>query len=178
MNKKTIWTIVIIVVLVAVGIILLNLPPKKAAPGTVSKETTETTPGEVAPGIVPKEQAAEALKGVEVVPVATPGTTKEEAGKESAEGVTVKLNVSASGFEPKEFDVNAGQMVTLSVSSGDMTHVFKFDAPELQNVALGLASNETRAIAFKAPAGKGDYSFYCDVPGHRARGETGVMHVK
>jgi uncharacterized cupredoxin-like copper-binding protein len=36
---------------------------------------------------------------------------------------------------------------------------------------------ETRAITFQAPE-PGEYEFYCDVPGHEARGEVGTMIVE
>ena len=97
----------------------------------------------------------------------------------SEEGIpkeAVQLIVSASGFSPNEFEVKSGDVVTLSVTSADRTHVFKFDDTSLQGLALGIAGEETRAMTFKAPV-VGDYTFYCDVPNHRERGETGVMHV-
>jgi len=89
----------------------------------------------------------------------------------------VKLTVTASGFVPNEFTVKSGQAITLSLTSGDKTHVFKFDNALLKAIAIGVAGQETRAITFNTPVA-GDYTFYCDVPGHRERGETGVMHVK
>jgi len=33
----------------------------------------------------------------------------------------------------------------------DATHVFKFESPELSNVAIGVANGETRGISFIAP---------------------------
>ena len=164
MNKKTIWTIALIVVLVAAGIILLNWSAKQAPQGQIPEGAAPE--GAVMPGEI----------SANVQPVVTPIAPGEE---KNLPKETVKLTVTASGFTPNEFTVKAGSTIDLAVSSGDQwTHVFKFDDPILQSVALGLAGGETRMITFKAPAGKGDYSFYCDVPGHRARGETGVMHVK
>ncbi len=99
--------------------------------------------------------------------------------KEQLPNSAVKLDVSASGFSPNSFEVKAGAPVTLSVSSVDgITHVFMFDDASLAAVAIGIGPNETRAITFNAPKEKGEYSFRCDVPGHAARGETGVMIVK
>ena len=164
MNKKTIWTIVIIVVLVAAGIVLLNLP--KEGGNLVGPSAPTSTPETVGKSETPAA----------VQPVVTPITPGEE---KNLPGESIKLTVTASGFTPNEFTVSADSMVNLAVSSGDQwTHVFKFDDPSLQNVALGLAGGETRMITFKAPAAKSDYSFYCDVPGHRGRGEQGVMHIK
>lgn len=201
MKKGTVWTIVIIVVLVVLGIILLSVPKQKT-PEAVGPETEQTgeavVPETEEPGVPDVLEGAETVvpqgslvtTGGEVVTPAgeivdneaLPGSTQapQQSRSLSEQEVpkgAVKLKVSELGFDPNEFTVRTGQVVTLSVSSGDRTHVFKFDDPGLQAVAVGIASEETRAITFKAP-GKGDYSFYCDVPGHRGRGESGVMHVK
>ena len=207
MQKNTVWTIVIVVVLVVLGIILLSMPSKKTSePESVVPETSEEAmPAEGEGAVVPEGEAVpEVLQGAEaVVPEGSLVTEKGEVLTPNGEVVNnealpgsptapkqsralseaeipeeaIKLTASASGFSPNEFTVKEGAAVTLSVTSGDRTHVFKFDDPSLQGVAVGIASNETRAITFKAPAA-GDYSFFCDVPGHRDRGETGVMHVK
>lgn len=91
----------------------------------------------------------------------------------------VKLGISAAGWNPAEFTVNAGAPVTIAISSeDDYTHVFMFNDPSLAAVAVGVSPRETRAITFNAPTEKGEYAFHCDVPGHAARGEVGKMIVK
>lgn len=131
---------------------------------------------------VSKEGKVLTSKGTPADNTALPGSPEapkqsRSLSKKEIPSSAVKLTVTAKGFVPNEFTVKAGQVVTLSLTSGDKTHVFKFDDPKLKAVAIGIAGNETRAITFNAPAA-GDYTFFCDVPGHRARGETGVMHVK
>ncbi len=207
MKNNTIWTIIIVVVLVILGIILLSSKPEMTPEEGVLPEGEEIVipegegeflpegEGEMSPEVLEEAEAlipegslvseeGEVLTpaGEPVDNTALPGSP--DAPKQSrslSEGevpeAAVQLTVSASGFSPNEFDVKAGDVVTLSVTSADRTHVFKFDDASLQGVAIGVAGNETRAITFKAPAA-GDYTFYCDVPGHRGRGETGVMHVK
>ncbi len=92
---------------------------------------------------------------------------------------TIRLEVSATGWSPSEFTVNAGDVITISVTSVDsQTHIFKFDDEALKAVAVGVAPGETRAITINAPAETGEYSFRCDVPGHARRGEVGVMIVE
>ncbi len=92
---------------------------------------------------------------------------------------TIKLDVNASGWSPNEFRVKAGAPVTLAVSSIDQyTHIFKFQDPALSAVAIGLNPGETRAMTFNAPKTPGEYPFFCDVPGHAGRGETGKMIVE
>ncbi len=206
MKNNTIWTIIIVVALVILGIILLNSKPELTPEGEVLPENGEeiVLPEDGGEFIPEMEEALEVLEEAEaVIPegslvsedgevltpageavdnTALPGSPdapkqSRSLSEEEVPETAIQLTVSASGFSPNEFDVKSGDVVTLSVTSADRTHVFKFDDASLQGVAVGIAGNETRAITFKAPA-EGDYTFYCDVPGHRGRGETGVMHVK
>ena len=170
MSKSTTWTIIIVVVLVILGISLTQgekEPQENDMPG-IEGEQGEVENMENEPEDMENEPEEQ-----------TPSKPKQSSALDESEipEDSVQLSVSATGFEPNEFDVDSGAEVTLAVTSTDKTHVFKFDDPDLQGIAIGLAGNETRTITFTAPE-KGDYTFYCDVPGHRARGETGVMHVK
>ncbi len=200
MKNNTTWTIVIVVVLVILGIILLSSKPE-VTPGEnalpdeneeiiLPSEGEEALPseGEEAEAVIPEgslvSEDGEVLTsaGEPVDNTALPGSPdapkqSRSLSEEEIPAKAIQLTVSASGFSPNEFDVKSGDVVTISLTSADRTHVFKFDDASLQAVAIGVAGNETRAITFKAPA-SGDYTFYCDVPGHRGRGETGVMHVK
>lgn len=91
----------------------------------------------------------------------------------------VKLGISAGGITPASFEVKKGQEVTLSVASqDDWTHIFRFKDEGLKEVAVGVGPGQTRLITFYAPKNRGEYEFYCDVPGHSDRGEKGKMLVK
>lgn len=92
----------------------------------------------------------------------------------------VNLVITAKGFNPSSFTAQSGKEVVLAITSGDtLTHVFMFDDSSLSGVALGVAPQETRSITFNAPTTKaGEYTFRCDVPGHKDRGEVGKMIVK
>jgi plastocyanin len=203
-NNNTVWTIIIIAILVILGIILLSSKPEVVEPeGEIlpGEEGEEVLP-EAGEEVLPEEGEGEVVSE-SVVPDASPVSEEGEvltpAGEvadnaalpgspdaprqsralteEEIPETAIKLSISAAGFSPNEFTVNANDVITISLTSADRTHVFKFDDASLQAVAIGVAGNETRAITFKAPA-TGDYTFYCDVPGHRGRGETGVMHVE
>lgn len=116
-----------------------------------------------------------------VVPMtpSAPQQTAPIASTATLSNSVIKLGVSASGWDPKEFTVKVGAPTTVAVSSTDgYTHVFMFDDTSLSAVAVGVGPKETRAITFNAPAKAGNYSFHCDVPGHTGRGEVGVMIVK
>jgi len=90
----------------------------------------------------------------------------------------VKLSISAAGISPQAFNVSAGAEVLLSVVSEDeWTHIFRFKDASLSDVAIGVGPEQVRMIKFYAPDEKGQYEFFCDVPGHEARGEKGFMIV-
>ena len=109
---------------------------------------------------------------------ANPIQSSPVTGSEIPKGA-VKIVVTESGFAPAIFEVSKGDGITLAVSSGDQwTHIFKFKSEKLAKVAIGIGPKETRFITFLAPKDKGEYEFYCDVPGHESRGEKGKMIVK
>ncbi|MCD6097053.1 cupredoxin domain-containing protein [bacterium] len=187
MNKKGIYILVAVVIVLLLIIWAVSVTPKKPA--------TEQEGEEVAP-----EAGEEVLpegEGEEVMPeegeeVSEPEVIESPLGEFNPEDLSqtapleeeeipedvIKIKATPSGFEPSEFTVKAGEVVSITVTGVDATHVFKFESPELSNVAIGVANGETRGISFIAPEEPGDYVFYCDVPGHRARGEQGVMHVE
>jgi plastocyanin len=120
----------------------------------------------------PVDQAAE--PGSPEAPRQTAPITEED-----VPDTAMKVSVSASGFDPNEFTVRRGAAVTLSVTATDeQTHIFKFSDPSLKGVAVGVGPGETRAITFNAPDERGTYEYFCDVPGHAGRGETGTMIVE
>lgn len=91
----------------------------------------------------------------------------------------IKLSVGPDGFIPNEFKVKADQVVSLSLTGTDNSpHVFTFKDSSLRAVYININEGETKLVNFKAPKEKGSYDFYCDFPGHRSRGEEGVMIVQ
>jgi len=162
----------------------------KVAPANLDTEKVIATPEEVSQAQATVNGTSKVIDNVVVTPAGKPVKNNVKPGAPEAPQQTapisvealpsdsIKLTGSASGFNPNSFSVKAGQLVTLSLTSVDgMTHVFLFDNPSLAAVAIGVGPNETRAITFNAPE-TGEYAFHCDVPGHSARGEKGVMTVK
>ena len=184
MKKSTTYILVAIVIILAIAIwgASRTKAPEKEIQIPVEGEVPvqEEIPAE---GEIPAEIPAEPeVPETEQAPLGefnpeAPVQTMPLAAEEIPEAV-IRLEMSVSGITPPEFTVKPGENVSLVITSLDSTHVFKFEDPVLSKVAVGLAREETRGISFKAPAEKGDYVFYCDVPGHRARGESGVMHVR
>ena len=186
------------------GIAPLTRLVDKGGKGDVATTTVVTEAG-TETDVVIKEGSQESQEGVRVfAPEASPVTQEGQVVTQTGESVkldvepgspdapqqsnpiseealpkeAIKLRVSETGFSPNTFTVKSGTAVTLSLTTADdRSHIFKFNDPNLSAVAIGVGTSKTRAITFNAPA-KGEYSFFCDVPGHSERGETGVMVVE
>ncbi len=91
----------------------------------------------------------------------------------------VTLQVGNNAFSPNEFTVRKGDAVTVAMTGvDDSSHVLAFRDSVLSAVFVNIRPRETRAVTFNAPSQAGRYEFFCDFPGHAARGETGVMIVE
>lgn len=99
--------------------------------------------------------------------------------KDDSLGAVIEMTMELGAITPSGISVRKGDLVTFIVSSKDQyTHVFAFEDPDLQGVAVGLGAGETRSITFNAPTKSGEYVFSCNVPGHRGQGEWGILEVK
>ena len=198
MKKNTIWIIIIIVVLVVVGIFLIQKSPTSKESASQQGATSEESASQqgavkkivkavgrpVLPGMSPINEEGYVVTslGEPLDESAVPGSPyapkQSRQLRETELPIDViKLGVSSSGFEPNEFEIEKGMAVTLCVVSKEGEHRFRFEDSSLQGVIIE-PETQSRCISFNAPSTKGDFSFYCSVEGHQARGETGVMHVK
>lgn len=88
----------------------------------------------------------------------------------------IKLEVSASGFSPKEFTINAGEEVILAISATDnKAHLFLFPNATLMALTTMVFGKQTKTITFNAPAA-GIYEFNDGISAYS--GNTGKMIVK
>ena len=161
-----------------------ELKDMEAAPEIAIKEIVE--PEVVAPGasLVTGEGEVLAKTGEVAQNDAVPGT--KEAPKPSQtlteeqipeEALVINISKEA-GFEPSQFRVKPGQVVTIALTSIDNSvHGFRFTDDVLTAVAVSVNPGETRAITFKAPEMIGEYPFHCTAPGHKRKGEIGSMIV-
>jgi uncharacterized cupredoxin-like copper-binding protein len=70
-------------------------------------------------------------------------------------------------FDPSDPTVKAGQVHLVHDNEGDTTHSFVLEG----EVRLVDDGDDTIKLD------PGEYTFYCDVPGHRAAGMEGVLTV-
>ena len=163
MKKQQIVLIVVVIIIFA-GLIYLGAKQVPKSQPSVNNQPIENVPPESSVSIV--QDATNPAQSGPLEPSEVP---------ESA----IKISITEKGITPVNFEAKAGEEIMLSISSADQwTHIFKFKLAALKDVAVGVGPQETRAISFIAPKEKGEYEYYCDVPGHIERGEKGAMIVK
>jgi nitrosocyanin len=90
----------------------------------------------------------------------------------------VSLNVAGSDtfkYEPASLTAKVGQAVTVNLENkGNLDHSFIIDelSVKLETVKAGTTGHVTFT-----PAQAGTFTYYCDVPGHKAAGMTGTLTV-
>jgi plastocyanin len=91
------------------------------------------------------------------------------------------ISVAVGGrlvFSPSNVTVKAGIYAVTLVDASNTTHSLAFDNPATLSSRGLIVSNKgqtkTARVFFGRP---GTYLFYCTVPGHRAAGEQGLVHV-
>mgnify|MGYP001031331599 CR=1 FL=1 len=89
----------------------------------------------------------------------------------------VSIKASRGKFDPNNFTVKSGEVVSLVLTGTDGTHSLVFEDKSLEKIKIYVGKEESRGISFVAPK-PGIYNFYCNIPGHKGAGETGVMHVQ
>ena len=107
------------------------------------------------------------------------GTTPEAAGSPQASAAgTASTEVTVEmvdiAFSKTEFTIPADTEVTVTLpNNGAGPHNFSIDD---LGIDVDVAPGETKTITIDAPAG--EYTYYCNVPGHRAQGMEGTMTVQ
>jgi len=181
-NKKIIILAVIAVVLVVIAIIVVNNKTdiKDQSDQSNKLNSTETSANGVnSEASIPSSENfvdSPEMKALAVMPGSPEAPKQEVVETSKISEEAIKLTVSDTGFEPKEFTIQAGQKVSLAVTaSGDNVHVFLFPNASLMGLTMMVSNNETKVISFTAPAA-GSYEFRDDIPTYRDN--VGTMIVK
>jgi len=118
-------------------------------------------------------QASDIIPNSPQAPQQSEALTLEEVPES---GIQISLS-SETGFNPRQFKVKPGQVVTIVLTAIDnQEHTFRFKDSSLRAVAISVGGGETRAITFNAPNSMGVYDFMCGKPDHRDK-EKGQMIV-
>jgi len=78
-------------------------------------------------------------------------------------------------FEPDEIVVEAGEEVTVTLTSVEGNHDFVVD--ELDVATEVISAGDTTTVTF-TPDAPGEYEFYCSVGNHREMGMVGTLIVE
>jgi plastocyanin len=134
-------------------------------------QAPSTTSSVMSPVAVATQQAA----NLSAMPGAPDGPKQVTIKADQIPAQAIKLQVSASGFSPKEFQVKSGDSVTLAISGADSNpHVFIFPDSSFLALTTMVLGGETKTLTFIAPKA-GTYSFRDDLPSFR--NNTGKMIV-
>lgn len=157
MQKNTLLLGLGVIVVIAVGYFFMT---KSAA-----TENAMPTPSHVATEGMPAD-----MPGMEM-PATAPATAPAGSVKEFT--MTAYYDEKGKWFSLKEMTVKKGDTVRVNVTNTKGMHNFTID--EL-GVAQNLPLNEQVVVEFTASKA-GDFVYYCSMPGHRAGGQWGTLHV-
>ena len=93
-----------------------------------------------------------------------------------SQGVTLNVaGVDTFKYEPATLTAKVGQAVTVNLENkGNLDHSFVID--ELDVKLESVKAGTTGHVTF-TPGQAGTFTFYCDVPGHKAAGMIGTFTV-
>ena len=96
---------------------------------------------------------------------------------QAALGREIRINASEFRFEPSEIRVKAGEAVRfVIINTGAVDHEFESDDARIEEVTI--PPGRQRVVRWTAPARPGEYSFVCDISGHREAGMIGKIIVE
>lgn len=89
-------------------------------------------------------------------------------------GETINMRAFSMEFDPAVIKIKSGGKFDINVTNQDMVHSFVIN--EL-NINLNLPRGENRVVRLGVLK-KGEYEYYCAIPGHREAGMKGVLIVE
>jgi nitrite reductase (NO-forming) len=97
----------------------------------------------------------------------------------SDENIQADFEVTASHlkFTPNVIEVEAGQTVTVRITSQDEMHDFVIDELDVNSGFIGAGDSVVVEITAPADASGQEFEFYCSVSNHRALGMIGTLKV-
>ena len=103
------------------------------------------------------------------------GSDDEEGGGDDAppSGDSIVVHALDSlAFDPESVEAPAGAIALTLVNDGSLPHTLVIEDHE-SDLKLSVGSSDDGTITLD----EGDYTFYCDVPGHRGAGMEGTLTV-
>jgi len=89
------------------------------------------------------------------------------------DGETIAMDAFGMGFNPDVIYAHSGDSIEIKVTSKDIAHAFDIDRLDAH---MSFKAGDTMKFNFKHLA-KGEYVYYCSLPGHREAGMEGKLIV-
>ena len=105
-----------------------------------------------------------------------PGASGGGGGGGGGSPLNVTISATEFKYDPGTITASPGQTVNVTLkNTGSVVHTFVMDNPK---VTITAQPGQSASGTFTAPTATGDYTFYCDQPGHEAAGMKGTLTVK
>lgn len=170
MNKNLIIGLVVLVLLLVGGFFFM-------ANNQVEDSTQESTDNIIVDDVEPTTEVEDEESMVEDDEMEeeddSDSTNVESSNTESIE---ISMTGSDYEFDPETFTVEAGQEVTVTLTSGDLMHDFVLEDMDVRTEIIEAGDSDS--VTFTAPEEPGEYTYYCSVGNHRAMGMEGTMIVE
>lgn len=180
-NKKNLSIIILAVILVLLLVLVVALKSYQPVnPGNTNPSSVKNGASGINssnnPSASSQISSSTPISPLSVMPGSPEAPKPETVAADKIPVSAINIKISASGFSPDKFIVQAGQPVSLALTSTDNnTHVFVFPNASLMALTVMVRGGETKIIKFNAPA-TGSYTFRDDIPSYR--NNTGIMIVK
>jgi plastocyanin len=77
-------------------------------------------------------------------------------------------------FDPSDITIKTGEDIAIELKSEDSFHDFVVEGTNDAGYVVGTTATAKGGLRIDKP---GEYTFYCDVPGHRTGGMEGTIRV-
>ncbi len=160
MSKTTIWSIIIVLILVAVGVWFYTTQ-NSGAPEELLNATNSGA------SVISTDTGTNATSSATTTNPTTPSVTS------TVKGFTI--NGSNFVFAPSSITVNKGDRVRIVFKNTAGQHDLRIDEFKVATKKIGGGQEEV--VEFTADK-SGSFEYYCSVGEHRAMGMKGILTVK
>ena len=91
----------------------------------------------------------------------------------TTEGALAVTGTDSLKFEPSSLEADAGEVTVALTCEDQVAHNFIVEEGDEKVAECNAGATDTGSVELEA----GDYTFYCDLPGHRAAGIEGTLTV-
>lgn len=120
-------------------------------------------------------RSSAAVLGVALVLSACGGGGETDGGSSAGttEGALAVTGTDSLKFEPSSLEAEAGEVTVELTCEAQVAHNFVVEETDDKVAECNAGATDTGTAELEA----GDYTFYCDLPGHRAAGMEGTLTV-